>query len=126
MNFMKIICSRQALVDAVNNVQRGVASKSALPALEGILMKASASSLFLAGYDMELGITTTIEATVEEPGELVLTAKLFSEIVRKAIFFMGGSPYIFYLTIFSPSWKNCQVVPSNILMPSAVFLTAWE
>ena len=24
----------------------------------------------------------------------------------------------------SPSWKNCQVVPSNILMPSAVFLTA--
>ncbi|MBO5928986.1 MAG: DNA polymerase III subunit beta [Clostridia bacterium] len=80
---MKIICSRQALVDAVNNVQRGVASKSALPALEGILMKASASSLFLAGYDMELGITTTIEATVEEAGELVLTAKLFSEIVRK-------------------------------------------
>lgn len=80
---MRITCARQALVDAVNNVQRGVASKSALPALEGILMKASASSLFLAGYDMELGITTTIEADVEEAGELVLTAKLFSEIIRK-------------------------------------------
>ena len=80
---MQITCARQALVDAVNNVQRGVASKSALPALEGILMKASATSLFLAGYDMELGITTTIEAEVEEAGELVLTAKLFSEIIRK-------------------------------------------
>lgn len=80
---MRITCSRQALVDAVNNVQRGVASKSALPALEGILIKASGSSLFLAGYDMELGITTTIEAEVEEAGELVLTAKLFSEIIRK-------------------------------------------
>ncbi len=80
---MRITCARQALVDAVNNVQRGVASKSALPALEGILMKASATSLFLAGYDMELGITTTIEADVEEAGELVLTAKLFSEIIRK-------------------------------------------
>ena len=32
---------------------------------------------------MELGITTTIEARVEEPGEIVLTAKLFSEILRR-------------------------------------------
>ncbi len=80
---MRILCERQALVDAVSNVQRAVASKSALPALEGILLKASGTSLFLAGYDMELGITTTIEAQVAEAGEIVLTAKLFSEIIRK-------------------------------------------
>lgn len=80
---MRILCNRQALADAVNNVQRAVASKSALPALEGILLRATASSLFLAGYDMELGITTTIEAQVDEPGEIVLTAKLFSEILRR-------------------------------------------
>lgn len=80
---MKILCERQALVDAVSNVQRAVAAKSALPALEGILLRAFGSSLFLAGYDMELGITTTIEAEVAEPGEVVLTAKLFSEIIRK-------------------------------------------
>lgn len=80
---MRILCEKQALVDAVSNVQRGVAAKSALPALEGILLKAHNSSLFLAGYDMELGITTTIEAQVSEPGEIVLTAKLFSEIIRK-------------------------------------------
>ena len=80
---MRIHCDRQALAEAVNSVQRAVASKSALPALEGILLRASASSLFLAGYDMELGITTTIEAQVDEPGEIVLTAKLFSEILRR-------------------------------------------
>lgn len=80
---MRIYCDRQALAEAVNNVQRAVASKSALPALEGILLRSSASSLFLAGYDMELGITTTIEAQVDEPGEIVLTAKLFSEILRR-------------------------------------------
>ncbi|MBQ6829564.1 MAG: DNA polymerase III subunit beta [Clostridia bacterium] len=80
---MKILCERQALVDAVSNVQRAVAAKSALPALEGILLRAFGNSLFLAGYDMELGITTTIEAEVSEPGEIVLTAKLFSEIIRK-------------------------------------------
>ncbi len=80
---MRIFCDRQALADAVNNVQRAVAAKSALPALEGILLRASGNSLFLAGYDMELGITTTIEADVQQAGEIVLTAKLFSEILRR-------------------------------------------
>ncbi len=80
---MHILCDRQALIDAVSNVQRGVSGKSTLPALEGILLKASGSSLFLAGYDLDMGITTTIEAQVTEPGEIVLTAKLFGDIVRK-------------------------------------------
>lgn len=80
---MKFVCSRQALVDATGNVQRAVSGKSTLPALEGILMRAAGSSLFLAGYDLDLGITTTIEAQVQEPGEMVLTAKLFGEIVRR-------------------------------------------
>ena len=80
---MHILCDKQALIDAVGNVQRGVSGKSTLPALEGILLRASGSSLFLAGYDLEMGITTTIEAQVNEPGEIVLTARLFGDIVRR-------------------------------------------
>ncbi|MCI9415193.1 MAG: DNA polymerase III subunit beta [Clostridiales bacterium] len=80
---MKIICERQALLDAVNSVQHAVSGKSTLPSLEGVLLRATGSSLFLAGYDLDLGITTTIEAQVSEPGEIVLSAKLFGEIVRK-------------------------------------------
>lgn len=72
-----------ALIDAVGNVQRAVSGKSTLPALEGILLRAAGSSLFLAGFDLDLGITTTIEAEVREPGEIVLTARLFGEIVRR-------------------------------------------
>lgn len=80
---MNIQCEKQALIDAVGSVQRAVSGKSTLPALEGILLKASGTSLFLAGYDLDLGITTTIEAEVREPGEIVLTAKLFGDIVRR-------------------------------------------
>ena len=80
---MNIICDKQALIDAVGNVQRAVSGKSTLPALEGILLRAAGSSLFLAGFDLDLGITTTIDADVRQPGEIVLTAKLFGEIVRK-------------------------------------------
>lgn len=80
---MNITCNKQALIDAVTNVQYAVSGKSTLPALEGILLKTANSSLFLAGYDLDMGITTTIEAEVREPGEIVLSAKLFSEIVRR-------------------------------------------
>lgn len=80
---MKITCNRQELVDAVSNVQRAVSSKSSLAALEGILLKTEEHSLELCGYDLELGITTTITASIEEPGEIVLSAKLFGDIVRR-------------------------------------------
>ncbi len=80
---MNILCNKQELIEAVGNVQRAVAAKAALPALEGILLKAQGSTLYLAGFDMELGMTTTINANVREPGDIVLSAKMFGDIVRK-------------------------------------------
>lgn len=80
---MNILCDRQELLEAVGNVQRAVASKAALPALEGVLLRAQGSALFLAGFDLELGITTSIEAQVNQPGEIVLSARMFGDIVRK-------------------------------------------
>ncbi|MGN1051068.1 MAG: DNA polymerase III subunit beta [Acutalibacteraceae bacterium] len=80
---MKFTCLRSDLSNAVNNVQRAVAAKASIPALEGILIKAGDSSLNLSGYDLEIGITTDIEATVNEKGEIVVSAKLFGDIVRK-------------------------------------------
>lgn len=80
---MNILCNKVELLEAVSNVQRAVSTKASLPALEGILLRAQGSTLFLAGFDMELGITTTIPAQVKEPGEIVLSARMFGDIVRK-------------------------------------------
>ncbi len=80
---IKITCNKQELVEAVTNIQRAVSTKSSVPALEGILMKARGESLFLCGYDLELGMTTEIPAQVEESGEIILSAKLFGDIVRR-------------------------------------------
>ena len=55
---MKIVCNRQQLVEAVSNVQRAVSTKSSVPALEGILLKAGGDELTLCGFDLELGMTT--------------------------------------------------------------------
>ena len=79
---LKFTCNKQNLVEAVTNVQRAVSTKSTIPALEGIFIKAKADKLELCGYNLELGIKTYIEAQTEEEGEVVLNAKLFSDIVR--------------------------------------------
>lgn len=80
---MKLNCLRTDIVQAVTNVQRAVSAKSTMPALEGILLKVYDGKINLSAYDLEIGITTDIEATILEQGEIVLSAKLFSDILRK-------------------------------------------
>jgi DNA polymerase-3 subunit beta len=80
---MKFTCLRTDLSNAVSNVQRAVAAKASIPALEGILIKAYDENINLSGYDLEIGITTDVEATIEEQGEVVVSARLFGDIVRR-------------------------------------------
>ena len=80
---MKIICDKTLLSAAIDGVSRAVTLRSTVPVLEGILLKAEGFNLTLTGYDMELGIVTTIEANVLEPGDIVLNAKLLSDMVRR-------------------------------------------
>lgn len=80
---MKIICDRLLLSDAIAGVSKAVTQRSNLPVLEGILFKADSSDLILTGYDLEMGITTHISATVREPGEVVLSARLLGDMVRR-------------------------------------------
>ena len=79
---MKISCLRTDLQAAVSNVSRAVSSKSTIPALEGVLIKAYGDKLNISGYNLEIGITTDIEATIMDEGEIVIGAKLFLDIVR--------------------------------------------
>ncbi|MFU0832023.1 MAG: Beta sliding clamp [Oscillospiraceae bacterium] len=80
---MKITCDKQKLNESVLNIQKAVSTKSSVPALEGILIRTDENSVFLCGYDLELGITTIFDCEVEEKGSIVLNARLFSEIVRR-------------------------------------------
>lgn len=80
---MKIVCDKKLLTAAVTNVCRAVSAKSTIPVLEGVHIIANGNQVTLSGYDLEMGIKTTIDATVYKAGTVVLNAKLFSEIVRK-------------------------------------------
>lgn len=80
---VKISCLRTDLANAVSNVSRAVSSKASIPALEGVLIKAYGDKLNISGYNLEIGITTDVEATIQAEGEIVVSAKLFLDIVRR-------------------------------------------
>ncbi len=79
---MKIICDSAAFSKACMNVQRTVSSKSTIPSLEGILIKAMGESVNLTGYDLEVGTDTYLSADVLENGSIVLNARHLCDILR--------------------------------------------
>ena len=80
---MNIVCDKALLSSAIDGVSKAVTLRSSIPALEGILLKAEGFQLTLTGYDLEMGSTTTIEANVRQAGEIVLSAKLLGDMVRR-------------------------------------------
>ena len=80
---MKIICEKEKLLKGINSVINGVASKTTMPILEGILIQTNDNEIKLTTYDLEIGIEYIIESSIEDQGSTVVNATMFSEIIRK-------------------------------------------
>ena len=80
---MKIVCEKEKLLKGINSVINGVASKTTMPVLEGILIQTNDKEVKLTTYDLEIGIEYIIECDVQEQGNTVVNAIMFSEIIRK-------------------------------------------
>ena len=79
---MKLTCDRSALVDKLAILSRGVSTRLVLPVLSGILLQASEGRIELYSTDMEISIKASLAAELEQEGEIVVPARLFSDIVR--------------------------------------------
>ena len=79
---MRFTCEKSMLVQGLNIAGRTVAQKSSLSVIEGILCRAG-HGISLTGYNMETAITYDISAEVADPGECILPAKLFGDIIRR-------------------------------------------
>ena len=80
---MNFVCERETILKAINSVINGVASKTTMPILEGILIQTNDNEVKFTSYDLEIGIEYIIESKVEEQGSIVVNATMFSEIIRK-------------------------------------------
>ena len=79
---MKFTCEKYLLSLAVSTAGRAAASKSSIPAQEGLLVEAGETGVRITGYDLKKGIYNTFAADVADPGSVVIPAKLLGEIVR--------------------------------------------
>jgi len=79
---MKFNCEKALLQNAISITSRAVSQKSSIPALEGLLLHAGGEELTISGYNMQTGIRDRVSAAVAEPGDVVLNARLFNDIIR--------------------------------------------
>jgi DNA polymerase-3 subunit beta len=82
---MKLVCSQSELNASLQLVSRAVASRPTHPVLANVLLTADAGTgrLSLTGFDLSLGIQTSLAASVEASGAITLPARLFGEIVSR-------------------------------------------
>ena len=80
---MKFTCDRNALNEAINIVSKAASQKSTIPALEGLLLRIEEGMVYLSAYDLSVSISYELEAYDTEPGRVILSSKLFGDIVRK-------------------------------------------
>ena len=80
---MKFTCDQKLLSEAITSVSRAVSAKSTIPALGGIKASVSGDTLTLTGYNLEIGITTSLSVTSEGEGQFIAGARFFSEFTRK-------------------------------------------
>lgn len=79
---MKVSVNQSELSRALATVVKGSSSRSTLSILSGILIQARDSEIVLQTTDLKLSIRIILPALVEEAGDTVVPAKLFSDIVK--------------------------------------------
>lgn len=107
---MKFDCSTDQLLQNLNVVQRGVAVRSTILALQGIKFFAVDNSLILTGTNSEIGIQAIIPANVSEEGELVLGANFILDIIRR----LSGETVYFETTSDTNLKVDSQLSEFNI------------
>ncbi len=80
---MRIRAERDDLADVLSRAARGVAARSPLPILQGLLCEVAGGALRVTGSDGDLTVRTRLEVEVMEEGRTVVPGRLSSEAVRK-------------------------------------------
>lgn len=80
---LKFQVNRDAFNEAVSFVVRVLPQRIPMPILNGILIEADANALRLSVFDYEVSAQVEIVAKVENPGRVLVSGRLLSEITSK-------------------------------------------
>jgi DNA polymerase-3 subunit beta len=79
---VKISLERDVLLGQLQTVSRVASTRSAIQALSGVQLVASAGSCELRATDMDVGLRVPLEADIAREGVVVLPARLILDVVR--------------------------------------------
>lgn len=80
---MRVTLERSNLLKSLNHVHRVVERRNTIPILSNVLLKADGASLEMKATDLDLEVTETTPAMVEQAGATTVPAHLLYDIVRK-------------------------------------------
>ncbi len=79
---MKLLCTQENLVRAINILERVVGKQSTLPILGNFLLETSKGRLKLSATNLEIGVIAFIGGKIEEEGRITIPAKLLSNFIH--------------------------------------------
>lgn len=80
---MEFLIDKDDLLAGILLAERFTAGKTTIPILAGIKFSAYGSTLELSATDLEMGIEYRVPAQIMEEGDIVISTKALSEILRK-------------------------------------------
>jgi DNA polymerase-3 subunit beta len=80
---MKFKADKNKLSEAIITASKACAPRTAVSALDGVLLSLSGNRLTITGYNLETGIRITIDTEGVADGAIVADARLLSDMVRK-------------------------------------------
>ncbi len=78
---MKLTCKQADLALALLLANRAVSPNNTLPVLNNILLRAEGKKVFLSATNLEIAISSSFEADIENEGSLTVPAKIFTSYV---------------------------------------------
>jgi DNA polymerase III subunit beta len=79
---LKISVPREELTRQLGVVARAASTRTTVQVLAGLLLRAGEGRLELAATDMEISLRSSLEASVESEGAVVVPSKLLADLVR--------------------------------------------
>jgi DNA polymerase III subunit beta len=80
---MKLTITREQLQEGLVAVAASIPAKTTLPILSNILLEATKDGIRLSGTDLDIAVSTTVNASVDQEGAITLPARKLVEIVRE-------------------------------------------
>ena len=80
---MKLTISKEQMIQGLQAVQNIVSTRTTLPVLSNVLLRGEGNRLELTATDLDVSISSGVEASVERPGAVTLPAKKLFGIIRE-------------------------------------------